>query len=422
MRREEELQNRQALFEVRPDRQFDDFTGRRSHQAAHAGQLGNLADRTAGRGLGHHQDRVEAVLVLFHLVQAGEDLVADLGRGLGPDVGHAQIALVVGEEALTVCVHDLRHARVGGGQHILLVRRDEDVVNRHGHAGDGGVVVAQLLDRVEHLSGLLRAMLAEAHIDDLAEVFLRGPLVDFQHEHVVQRVAGLKADILRHGRVEDETAQRAVDQAGIRLAFPFALYAHPDGRLQRERTGLVRHHRLVHIGESASGALAVSVLDGQVVAAHNHVLGGTDNRFAILRLEDVVRGQHQEAGFGLRLHRKRNVNGHLVAVEVGVKGGTGQRVQLDGFALNQHGLKGLNAQTVQRRRAVEQHRMLADHLFEDIPHLGLDALDHALGGFDVVGVAAGDELFHHEGLEQLDGHFLGQAALIQLQFRADDDN
>ena len=265
-------------------------------------------------------------------------------------------------------------------------------------------------------------MLAEAHIDDLAEVFLRGPLVDFQHEHVVQRVAGLEADILRHGRVKDEAAQRAVDQAGIRLPFPFSLYAHPDGRLQRERTGLVRHHRLVHIGESASGALAVSVLDGQVVAAHNHVLGGTDNRFAVLRLEDVVRGQHQEAGFGLRLHRKRNVNGHLVAVEVGVKGGTGQRVQLDGFALNQHGLKGLNAQTVQRRRAVEQHRMLADHLFEDIPHLGLDALDHALGRFDVVGVAAGDKLLHHEGLEQLDGHLLGQTTLIQFQFRAYDDN
>ncbi len=33
---------------------------------------------------------------------------------------------------------------------------------------------------------------------------------------------------------------------------------------------------------------------------------------------------------------------HLVAVEVGVEGGTDQRVELDGLALDEHGFEGLN--------------------------------------------------------------------------------
>ena len=46
------------------------------------------------------------------------------------------------------------------------------------------------------------------------------------------------------------------------------------------------------------------------------------------------------------------MHGHLVAVEVGIIGGAGQRMQLDGAAFYQHGLESLNAQAVQRGRAV----------------------------------------------------------------------
>jgi hypothetical protein len=63
--------------------------------------------------------------------------------------------------------------------------------------------------------------------------------------------------------------------------------------------------------------------------------------------------------------------GHLVAVEVRVEGGADERMQLDRFAFDQHRLERLNAQAVQCRRAVQQHRMFADDLFEDIPDLRL---------------------------------------------------
>ena len=42
---------------------------------------------------------------------------------------------------------------------------------------------------------------------------------------------------------------------------------------------------------------------------------------------------------------------------------------LDRVAFDQHRLERLDAHAVQRRGAVQQHRVVADHLFEDVPHL-----------------------------------------------------
>ena len=110
---------------------------------------------------------------------------------------------------------------------------------------------------------------------------------------------------------------------------------------------------------------------------------------------------------------------HLVAVEVGVERGADQRVELDRLAFDQLRLECLDAQAVERRRAVEQDRVLADHLFEDVPHLGLLALDHALGLLDGAGQALGVEARVDERLEQFERHLLGQAAFVQLEVRTD---
>ena len=77
-----------------------------------------------------------------------------------------------------------------------------------------------------------------------------------------------------------------------------------------------------------------------------------------------------------------HVHGHLVAVEVGVEGRADQRVHLDRLAFDQHRLERLDAQAVQRRGAVQQHRMLADDLLEDVPNLGLPLSTSFFGGLD----------------------------------------
>ena len=80
--------------------------------------------------------------------------------------------------------------------------------------------------------------------------------------------------------------------------------------------------------------------------------------------------------------RERHVHGHLVAVEVGVEGRADQRVDLDGLALDQDGLEGLDAQAVQRGGAVQEHRVLADDVLQEVPDLGPLLLHHLLGRLD----------------------------------------
>ena len=108
---------------------------------------------------------------------------------------------------------------------------------------------------------------------------------------------------------------------------------------------------------------------------------------------------------------------HLVAVEVGVEGVADERVDLDGLALHQHRLEGLEAEAVERGRAVEQHRVLLDDLLEHVPDLGDHRVDHLLGRLDVLHRLALDEPGHDERLEQLQRHQLGQARLVDLQVR-----
>src|SRR6185503_15452847 len=94
----------------------------------------------------------------------------------------------------------------------------------------------------------------------------------------------------------------------------------------------------------------------------------------------------------------------------------------DRLAFDQRRLERLDAEPVQRRGAVQEHRVLLDHLFEDVPDLGLLLLDHLLGLLDGRNEAALFELVVDERLEQLERHLLRQAALVQLQLGTDDDH
>ena len=97
-------------------------------------------------------------------------------------------------------------------------------------------------------------------------------------------------------------------------------------------------------------------------------------------------------------------------------------MQLDRLAFDQHRLERLNAEAMQRRRAIEHDRMFADHLVEDVPDLRLLLLDQLLGLLDGRRQALGVEARIDERLEQFERHLLGQAALMQLQLGTDDDH
>src|SRR4029078_5901353 len=97
-------------------------------------------------------------------------------------------------------------------------------------------------------------------------------------------------------------------------------------------------------------------------------------------------------------------------------------MQLDGLAFDEHWLESLDAQAMQRRRAVQQDRMLADDFFEDVPDFRTFTLDQALRGLDGRRVATDLQLLEDEGLEELERHLLRQAALVEAQRRTDHDD
>ena len=109
------------------------------------------------------------------------------------------------------------------------------------------------------------------------------------------------------------------------------------------------------------------------------------------------------------------MNRHLVPVKVGVKGRTHQRVQLNGFPLDQHGFKGLNPQTVQRGGAVQQNGVFADDFFQNVPNFGALFFHNALGLLDGAGQTVQVHTGINKGLKQLQRHFFGQATLVQFQ-------
>src|ERR671920_47396 len=95
---------------------------------------------------------------------------------------------------------------------------------------------------------------------------------------------------------------------------------------------------------------------------------------------------------------------------------------LDGLALDEHRLERLDAEAVERRGAVQEHRVLADDLFEDVPDHRLLPVNHLARLLDGGGVALLLKLVVDERLEKFERHLLRQAALVQLQLGADDDD
>src|SRR3954452_14402328 len=77
---------------------------------------------------------------------------------------------------------------------------------------------------------------------------------------------------------------------------------------------------------------------------------------------------------------------------------------------------------MERGRPVEQHRVILNDLLQDLIHLGALPLHDLLGPLDRFGDALLHQLVDDERLEQLDGHGLGQTALVQPQLRAYDDD
>ena len=168
-----------------------------------------------------------------------------------------------------------------------------------------------------------------------------------------------------------------------------------------------REQHLVLIGKDTPLSLAADRHLGEIIEAEHNVLRRRHDRLTGCRREQVVCRQHEKAAFELRLERKRHVNRHLVAVEVGIERGTDQRMEADCLPFDEHGEKGLDPEAMQRGCAVEQHRMIFNDRFQNVPHLRTLLLHELFRGFHGLDIASFFELLDDKRFEQLEAIIFG---------------
>ena len=172
VRRDEVLQYRQTLFEVRKDRVFDDLTAfcsrflRFGHQAAHTGKLANLLFRTTGSRVQHHIDRIETLHVRGEVV---EHRLGQLHVDIGPDIDDLVVTLVVGDKTHVVALHHLVHAFVALLYQFVFLFGDDDRVEVERQAALESHLITEVLDRVEELGSLVGTGFLHHQCDDVAQ-------------------------------------------------------------------------------------------------------------------------------------------------------------------------------------------------------------------------------------------------------------
>src|SRR5690606_17949346 len=144
VRRDEVLEDGQALAVVGLDRARDDLALRVRHETAHTGDLTDLHPVTAGARAHHAHDGV-ALVALEVLTHGRRDTV---GR-LRPDLDELLTALVVGDQTLVELLLDLEGPSLVLVEDLALDGRRGDVRDGDRDAGTRGPLVAGVRQRVQ---------------------------------------------------------------------------------------------------------------------------------------------------------------------------------------------------------------------------------------------------------------------------------
>ncbi len=174
---DEVFEHGEAFAEVGENRLLDDVAGGLGHEAAHAGQLADLLAVATGAGVHHERDRVVFLLALVVLERVEHD-VGDLVGAVRPDVDDLVVAFARGDDTLAILLLDFLDLLLRGVDLLVLLLRDDHVVDADGDAGLGRLAEAEFLELVEHDHGLLVAADLVAVPDQVAQLALAGDLVE----------------------------------------------------------------------------------------------------------------------------------------------------------------------------------------------------------------------------------------------------
>ncbi|MBS6163361.1 MAG: hypothetical protein KH847_05745 [Clostridiales bacterium] len=348
--------------------------------------------------------------------------VGNVIRRLFPSPEHRIFAFIFREQTHFELLCDRVNLFLRLGNQGFFRFRYGRIAYRHCDGALRRILIALGFNGIEDISCHCSSVHFNALVNNFPQLFFTHQEINFKFEFIFKHRTIYITQILRNRLVENHSAHRGIYQARNLLAVNFNGSAHLDLGMQANIVGIIGHDGLFKVFEDFPLAKLAVLVQRQVIGAQNHILRRHGNRAPVRGLEQVARRQHKETRFSLRLGGQRHMNRHLIAVEVCVISSAGQRMQLQGPALDQHRLKSLNAQPVQRRRAVQQNRMVFNHNFQRVPNLGFGALHSLSRRLNITHGPGLHQALHHKGLEELQGHFLRQAALVHLQLRSDNNN
>src|SRR5215472_797472 len=302
VRRDEVFEHREAFAEVGSDGRFDDFAGGLGHQATHTGKLADLLFRTARAGVGHDVDRVDVAFLVLSF-EGLEHFVGNFFGDVAPDGDDLVVALAVGDGAVQVLLLDLDAFFLGVVHELVLVARNEHIVDADGDAGARGVGEAQRLEVVEQNHGIGEAKTQVRVIDKLLDALLFEKPVDVR-------------EFLGQVRIEDDAADGGLDKLAFhfhRLGVRHVLVVVRGGEVddftavtqanrseQLDFTAFEREDDVIRRTEDAPFALGAGLVLGQVVDAQHHVLRRHGERQAVRGRKNIARAEHQHGRFDLR--------------------------------------------------------------------------------------------------------------------------
>ena len=295
--------------------------------------------------------------------------------------------------------------------HFLLHAWNNDVGNRPRDTCVGRVAESERLNFVENRGDAVEAVVCDEVLHQCAHALVGDFFVEVR-------------EVARKDGVEEKASDGRLKHFALVLRVLLVLgREHFYFRAQINGTEIVCGNR--GVGRRKCAPLAFQTVYGlcHPVAAQDDIEElGCDDDVTASRLQDVLVGGHHHARFHLSGFGERHVDGHRVAVEVGVVGGTDERMHLDGVTFNEDRAERLDGLAVQGRRAVQKHVLVFNRLFEDRPHFRCFVFDKTTCSADVVGEFACKQALNDERAEEFEHHVLRQTAFVESEVRTDDDD
>ena len=158
------------------------------------------------------------------------------------------------------------------------------------------------------------------------------------------------------------------------------------------------------------------------INAKHHILRRPHYRFSICWFQKISSGIHKRMRFILRLRRKREVHGHLVAIKIGVKRLADKRRNPYAKVLDEKRSKCLNAEAMQCRGAVQKNFFIFYNLFKNSPYIRRPLFYKPVRLPYVISKTAFDYFIYDKMFEELKGQVFRQSALVQFKLRTDNNN